>query len=224
VAALVTAAMVPYSRPLLALTWGILEAIVYGATAWLIYGSSFGREIRTVEALGWSWPNAAGGLAIGVLFAVVAEALEFFLFDTSGTFLSAIPLLLGTFLLGGIQGRRLEAKSRPNQGIILSFRNALMAGGAVVLIIGPAAWSVRGVTYGLLAALLALLIAVSLYGGGNVSKHLILRFLLRLEDSVPWRYARFLDYAAGLILLRRVGGGYIFFHRELQDHFASLPD
>jgi hypothetical protein len=32
----------------------------------------------------------------------------------------------------------------------------------------------------------------------------------------------FLDYATECILLRKVGGGYIFIHRLLQDYFAAL--
>jgi len=33
---------------------------------------------------------------------------------------------------------------------------------------------------------------------------------------------RFLDYCVDRIFLRRVGGGYIFIHRLLQEHFAVL--
>ncbi len=40
---------------------------------------------------------------------------------------------------------------------------------------------------------------------------------------MPWRYARFLDYAAERLFLRKVGGGYIFVHRLLLEYFASLP-
>jgi hypothetical protein len=38
----------------------------------------------------------------------------------------------------------------------------------------------------------------------------------------PLNYVRFLDYAAGRIFLRKVGGGYIFVHRLLLEYFASL--
>jgi hypothetical protein len=34
----------------------------------------------------------------------------------------------------------------------------------------------------------------------------------------------FLDYAAERMFLRKVGGGYIFVHRLLQDYFAALED
>jgi hypothetical protein len=35
------------------------------------------------------------------------------------------------------------------------------------------------------------------------------------------RYSPFLDDATSRILLRRVGGGYAFIHRRLQDYFAT---
>jgi hypothetical protein len=46
--------------------------------------------------------------------------------------------------------------------------------------------------------------------------------VLRLNGHAPLNYIRFLDYAAERILLRKVGGGYIFVHRMLLDYFASL--
>jgi hypothetical protein len=39
---------------------------------------------------------------------------------------------------------------------------------------------------------------------------------------MPLRYVRFLDHAARLNLLHKVGGGYIFIHRSLQEYFAPL--
>jgi hypothetical protein len=40
----------------------------------------------------------------------------------------------------------------------------------------------------------------------------------------PLNYVRFLDYAAERVLLRKVGGGYIFVHRMLLEYFASLEE
>jgi hypothetical protein len=48
------------------------------------------------------------------------------------------------------------------------------------------------------------------------------RSLLWRNGSLPWNYPRFLDYAAERILLRKVGGGYIFVHRLLLEYFVSL--
>ena len=69
----------------------------------------------------------------------------------------------------------------------------------------------------------AFLIAL-LLGGLACLRHGVLRFLLWRAGSIPWNYPRFLDYAAEHILLRKVGGGYIFIHRLLLEYFASLDN
>ena len=48
--------------------------------------------------------------------------------------------------------------------------------------------------------------------------------MLVRNGSVPWDYAKFLDHAAERILLRKVGGGYIFIHRMLLEYFAARYD
>ena len=47
-------------------------------------------------------------------------------------------------------------------------------------------------------------------------------FKLISSKCISIRYIRFLDYATERIFLRKVGGGYIFIHRLLQDYFAEL--
>ena len=75
-----------------------------------------------------------------------------------------------------------------------------------------------GLAFGLTMALFLGLI----FGGFACIQHFTLRFMLCLNGHIPSNYARFLDYAAERIFLRKVGGGYIFIHRLLQDYFASL--
>ncbi|NER99756.1 MAG: hypothetical protein F6J86_39110, partial [Symploca sp. SIO1B1] len=52
-------------------------------------------------------------------------------------------------------------------------------------------------------------------------QHLSLRLVLYCNGYIPWNYARFLDYTTRLIFLQKVGGGYIFIHRLLLEHFAA---
>jgi len=61
-----------------------------------------------------------------------------------------------------------------------------------------------------------------LFGLSAVLQHSILRLLPAWNDHAPRNYSRFLDYAAERILLRKVGGGYIFVHRMLLEYFADL--
>jgi hypothetical protein len=62
------------------------------------------------------------------------------------------------------------------------------------------------------------------FGGLAFIQHFIIRFTLSIKRYIPWKLARFLDYAADRILLRKVGGGYIFIHRLLLEYFAALGE
>ena len=73
----------------------------------------------------------------------------------------------------------------------------------------------------LVGAITGLLFGV--FGAGEACiKHLALRLVLFCNGSIPWKYARFLDWATEHILLQKVGGGYIFIHRLLLEHFAEM--
>jgi hypothetical protein len=43
-----------------------------------------------------------------------------------------------------------------------------------------------------------------------------------LNGYTPFNFIKFLDQCARLILLKKVGGGYIFLHRMLLEYFAEL--
>ncbi len=61
-----------------------------------------------------------------------------------------------------------------------------------------------------------------LYGGITCIRHFSLRLILYCNNYIPWNYARFLDYTADCLFLQKVGGGYIFSHRILMEHFAQM--
>ena len=207
----------------LALVWAIVEVILYMTAARYVYGRSYQDEIRTVEALGWSWPQAAKGLAVGLLFALIAETFGKLLYSAPVGFRSSVILGIGGLILGGLRGRRVETNSRPNQGIVLSLRNSFIAALFSGLLIALITLLVYSPDHALLTGVLTFIIAGSLLGGSNVVKHLLVRSLLWLNGEIPWRYTAFLDYAASLAFLRKVGGSYIFLHRLLQTYFASKP-
>jgi hypothetical protein len=139
-----------------------------------------------------------------------------------------IGVLIGTIRMG-LSHNIIETKNRPNQGIWLSLRNAILIGLSFGLAIGLVAGLIEfsnnnpegfkiiseiGLLFGVMAALW--------YGGLDVIQHAVLRLILYVKGNTPWNYAHFLDYAAEHILLRKVGGGYIFIHRLLLDYFAQL--
>jgi hypothetical protein len=77
-----------------------------------------------------------------------------------------------------------------------------------------------GLAFGLgFGAILGLVFGLIL-GGLAWLRHNILRLLLTLDrHRVPWRFERFLAYAARIHLLRSVGGGFEFIDQELQAYF-----
>jgi hypothetical protein len=81
-----------------------------------------------------------------------------------------------------------------------------------------------GLSGGLSGVLVYGLIGVLLFGRGTPIKHLVLRTLLWRYNHALLNYARFLDYCHKRFLLRKVGGGYIFIHRLVLEHFKDMTD
>jgi len=149
-------------------------------------------------------------------------------------------LILG--LLGGLRINVIETKTLPNQGIRLSARNGvavgLVSGLLIPSMVGLAITGLIFVFYptsrqdflsglwefltGLSGLFVAFAVLTALwYGGLDVVQHLILRLIFYLKGYIPWNLAHFLNYAAERIFLQKVGSGYKFFHRLLQDYFAA---
>lgn len=181
-------------------------------------------RIETVDALRWSWRKALEGLVVGLLVGLAVGLLGALNVGLSAGLVGGLAVGLGVALVYAIQAELVEPTATPNQGITRSARNGAivgLAGGSTVglafgLVFGPG----YSVNYGLVLGLAVGLI----YGGYTVLKHTVLRTLLIRAGHMPWRYARFLDYATERIFLRKVGGGYIFVHRLLMEYFASLTE
>lgn len=56
----------------------------------------------------------------------------------------------------------------------------------------------------------------------NVPFDAVEAVILYISGYSPWNYARFLDDAIDRLFLQKVGGGYIFVHRLLMEHFAQM--
>jgi energy-coupling factor transporter ATP-binding protein EcfA2 len=115
-------------------------------------------------------------------------------------------------------------------GLLFGLFGGMIPGLILVRILGPvinqdvrlhilAGFSVCGGVFGVL---LNGLLGGLQFGGKAVLQHFILRFLLWRTGNIPWQYIRFLDEATRRLLLRKVGSGYVFIHRLVQDYFASL--
>lgn len=79
-----------------------------------------------------------------------------------------------------------------------------------------------GLGSGLIMLIAGMVVIWPLCGGLTVLRHYIIRASLARTRTFPFRAQAFLEDATSRILLRRVGGGYSFIHRRLQDYFADV--
>jgi eukaryotic-like serine/threonine-protein kinase len=125
-------------------------------------------------------------------------------------------------LVGGFMDRVKADEASSNQGIKLSRNNSLavflVSWLTVGLIFGPPIGLIFGPVGGLIAGLFGGLNR----GGSAVIKHYALRLTLWRNEYMPLNLVALLDHCARLILLKKVGGGYIFIHRMLLEYFAEL--
>jgi GTPase SAR1 family protein len=171
-----------------------------------------GRFARpfSYQALVWC-PDL--GCAIGIWLLVCALPLIYW-------FIVVIRIIRSAMTIGEIQERVV-----PNQGILNSARNVVRYGSfGLLLIFISALISWRYYLFAFFAMLLGpLILEVVFYvGGAAVIQHYTVRALLAQCGVAPLKYAAFLDYAAELLLVYKIGGGYRFRHELLQEYFASL--
>ena len=202
---------------------GIVSAWFLGKISGWIVGMIYGL-------LMWS----KGGVILGLFWGLF---MGFFVFFIVMSFWFIVASLLG----GLIQGMKQELKIRvlANQGIWNSLQNMWLM---TILSFPLFAISAKLSNISLFfesfhpssnigsvsissSAAIGLLMAVifSLNAGGGLAcmQHLSLRIVLWRSGTIPWNFARFLNYCVERRLLLRVGGRYRFLHRELLDHFAQ---
>lgn len=179
--------------------------------------------------------NSGLGVIIGVIIGVISMIL--------GLILGLIGSLIGG-LISALK-QELNVRTRPNQGIwnslkimfwttIFSYPLCVILGMATFLIRSLAKEETNhnwlnilstafpySLKFGPLYALTFALIIGFCVGGVACVQHFCLRFVLWQSGTIPWNFARFLNYCVERRLLLRIGGRYRFLHRELLDHFAQ---
>jgi len=221
-----------------ALIFGPIFAWIYTPMGGLAYGIIYflaglfsyritHSEVEPVDSLVWSWRKLRNNLGFGLLLGL---ALFF-----GGTLQNSrsenqliLSLLFGmllTLIFGFEKKNEIDRRTLPNQGICNSISNTrklfLVVGLVTGILLGVADTPVSGVVNGLIFGMLAALIGGQ--GSGMVCiKHFTLRLLLWFNGCMPWHAARFLNAACDRIFLQKVGGGYVFTHRLLLEHFARL--
>ncbi len=188
------------------------------------------------------------GLIPALIIGVIVALIRFLMYKNLGEALYYVLPGVGFYwLFFGVMGAMIRALSSgldsievkqrriPNQGIKSSAKNFAI----FMMICGVVFGLIFGVIYELITKVLSVDIILWLivglicglipgffvglkYGGAACIQHFNLRLILCLKDRIPWNYARFLDYASQHLLMKKVGGGYIFYHRMLMEHFAQI--
>lgn len=239
------------SRLLFGLLFGLGTGMVGGFIGGLVFGIAFKRQqtIQPAEASAWSWSEARKGLLIGVsgglVFGLIGALIGSLEGRTGslvvGLAAASLAVLVST-IVGGLAPVQLAERARlvPNEGIWRSGRRGLsivllfillfgICAGLVVGLIGP---SIGAFAYGpffglILGAAGGLLfgLAFGIVGGRTgltaFLKHFVLRLFLWRLKLLPWQLTPFLDETSERLILRKIGGQYIFVHRLLRDVLAS---
>ena len=203
---------------------GLFFELIFGAIFVLIIRLVFGKIDRLYFFV------LFGGLILALVFGLIGG------------------LILG--LISGLGSSIIEQQIEPNQGIWSSWRNCLIVGLWLWLIVGLVNYIVfepifdltfklinslrfTGVNslnftpignliFGLTGGLIAGAASGLKYGGAACIQHFYLRQMLYQRGRLPWNYAKFLDFASDRLLMKKIGGGYVFFHRMLLEHFAQM--
>ena len=193
------------------LVGGLIWGLIWGRTVGLIFGLIFGL----VGGLIW-------GLTVGLIWGVYEGRLGFF-FGRS----EEITLWLIFREFFGLKAN-FASRRYPNQGIFTYLQNAIWITLFSIPLLSFGVFFSLQVSGKQASILSVLIVGIGLaiimgfwMSGVEALKHFILRCLLYRNGSIPWNYARFLNYSTERMLLQRVGGRYRFIHRLLQEHFAS---
>lgn len=200
------------------LRFGLITGIIIGLIIGILIGLRFGLN-----------DGLTGGLFFGLFFG--------FLGGLIGGSLGG--------LIGGLQTAVLQHQmtrsTEPNEGIRATKRTLIRAGFPFTLIgavVGVGAGTLIPPIFALLGSLEIsawnwpiLGLAVGLvgpfsYGGVTLWRHYVLRWRLTRQGVLPFgisdrKLIAYLDDMVDHLLLRRVGGGWVFIHRTLQEYFAA---
>lgn len=225
----------------------LVSALTFGVGVSISSFAYTRGRIKPVERLRWSWRRMVRLLPITTICASVIGLAEALRVDFAANLVGAGitgALLAVAFAL---EADERETKLRPNAGIRRSLAFALVTSfgfgvpsgllfGFVIepyirmpLIAPGTAMAGSELMAGVSVGLLVFTALFLIYGGFTVLMHFVLRLWLAAFTPLPLHLTRMLDRAVALGLLRRVGGGYLFLHRTLLEHFAdgqrpSLPE
>lgn len=240
-----TIVFILYFLIILFITIGEMRSLVVALILGLVSGGPIGlvcglrSQIKPTEIMRWSsWAKIKRGATIGLVSGLIGGPLvavaSYFIGSLNGEFIEGLNMaarIAVAFLLGGMAVSSfdivpIEERSDPNQGIHRSAYNALLSATVYGLCGGIAAGFIvqtqgspflNGMAIGIIPFFIG-----ALQGGDACIQHVALRLVLWFNRVLPLSLIPFLDYCDGQIILRKVGGGYMFIHRLLLEYFVSL--
>lgn len=191
---------------------GSVGALVWAIT--LFTDQNFQAE-STIPVI----PSLTGSIIFGLYFfsqhGILLGILGVLLGGLVGSFVvGALLLMIGgaVFVIGAIIMFLIKQKNETANDdnplfitLISTIVTAFVAG-----FLGGVATIAMGIRYGMAWSLM-----------GSIQGYLG-RLILWISKKIPYKLIPFLDHCVDLIFLRRVGGGYIFVHRLLMEHFAEM--
>lgn len=202
------------------------QKLTYSLGVGLIYGLAYGLSLGLSAA--WSYGLIAG-LAVGVIFGfafgvsawlIVGVRIEQIVERVVNSLAKAIDRLMGRE--SPKNNPDIVTTTIPNQEIKEEVKNALLWG-AVSAFLSAILTQILQPKLFLIGIFFGFTFGATTQGRGAI-QHFILRVILYFSNKIPCNYADFLNYADERCFLQKVGGGYIFIHPLLQEHFAEIDD
>lgn len=199
-------------------------------------------DIGSAGVLGWHWKAALIRAVQGCLFGLLLLGISVAMappFSTNRQDLlvaggvwggagGTIGLLFGGWRFqvpeidlrpGRRRGRRLRGALK---GTVFSVLLGALSGGLIQVAFNPESPEAFA-RFAVFGAISAGLVGFLWLGGIDLILHASLRLVLTASGAAPLHLRRFLDQAVAMVFLRRAGGGYMFIHRLLLEHFAAGP-
>ncbi len=172
-------------------------------------------RVQLNEKMRWSWLNALLGLLLGFLIGSF--------YDKSSIMRYALTFMVIVAVSGYSQ--EMENHMKPNEGFWKSLHNAVwsVAAGSIIALLLMIGFSAGLVKQGdILNSVIIVVLLVGVRGGlAGCLQHLLIRRMLSSVKLFPHAAVPFLEEAVTRILMRRVGGAYVFLHRSLLDYFYA---
>jgi hypothetical protein len=188
---------------------GLVGGLVLVLAIRLIVGN-ISRSHKNLNQV--AWDTLLNDLVTGLLIGLAGG----FIGAMSGVLFGMLFVGSVSVLLIGLVNGDVRTHKEPNQGTWRTLSNGLFVG----LISGFSG----GLFVGMVGVMLIGILGALLAGTYSFIQHFALRRLLAHYDYLPWVLVPFLEFTKERLLLRRVGGGYIFIHRTIMEYFAAQDE